>query len=45
MQHITFTAEMAKQAPYTNTILKKEATKKIFLFAAILFCLVAAVNI
>lgn len=45
MQHITYTAALAKQAPYTNTIVKKEATQKIVLFAAILVCLALAVNI
>lgn len=45
MQQVVFTTEMAKQAPYTNAIIKEQATKKIFLFAAILLCLVAAINI
>lgn len=45
MQHIVFTQELAKQAPYTNTIIQKEATKKILLFVTILACLVLAVNI
>lgn len=45
MQHLIYTAELAKEAPYTNTIVRKEATQKIVLFAAILACLALAVNI
>lgn len=46
MQQIAYTTtELAKQAPYTNTIIQKEATKKIILFIGILACLVLAVNI
>lgn len=45
MQHITYATEIAQQATYTNSIVKKEATKKIFMFTAILACLVLAINI
>lgn len=45
MQHITYNQALAKQAPYTATIVRKEATQKIILFIAILGCLVLAVNI
>ena len=45
MQHITLTTAAVNTNTYTNTIVKKEAAKKIFLFASILACLVLAVNI
>jgi hypothetical protein len=45
MQQIAFTPTLAKEAPYTATIVRKEATQKIILFVAILACLVLAVSI
>lgn len=45
MQHISYATEIAQQATYNNAIVKKEANKKIFMFMAILGCLVLAVNI
>lgn len=47
MQHnITLSAaQVASQVSYKSVILKKEANQKIFIFVAILACLVAAVNI
>jgi len=45
MQQIAFTPTLAKEAPYTATIVRKEAIQKIILFVAMLACLVLAVNI
>lgn len=45
MQQLAFTPAIAKEAPYTATIVRKEATQKIILFVAILACLVLAVSI
>lgn len=45
MQHITLTTDVTQHITYNKAFAKKEATKKILMFTAILACLVLAVNI